>query len=355
MLIVEKAVERMIGDRRAAILSLIIDSYIKTGEPIGSKTLTALLPYRISSATIRNEMAYLSELGLLEQMHTSGGRIPSKASYRYYVDNLMVPKALSDYEKHYIMEKLSINAGDPERLLHDAAVLLAELTNCAAFFCTVKDELDSVQGVDLIPAGNGRAMLVMLTVGGKIRSSVCAIDCPIDNDFKTLFYYIMSEFFIGTALTDVNLGLIQSTVPVLGARVFDMLPVLTSLCSLCNEASESMIFLDGETNLLSHDELGSGAYKLLSFLAAKDRLKEIIAEYAKFGRETDLFIGDENYHYELKNTVTALGKFKYNDSQQAVLGIIGSTRIDYASVLPRVEYIMNTVKKFFRKGGMEFE
>lgn len=345
----------MIGERQAAILSIIIDSYIKTGEPIGSKTLVSLLPYRISSATIRNEMAYLSELGFLEQMHTSAGRIPSKASYRYYVNHLLSPSPLSDYEKDYILKNLSVNAGDPERLLHDAELLLAERTNCTAFFHTVKDELDSVQGVDLIPAGNGKAMLVMLTVGGKIKSSVCRLDCPADNDFKSLFYYIASEFFIGTPLTDINLGLIQSTVPVLGARVFDMLPVLTSLCSLCREASESTLVLEGETNLLAHEELGNSVYRLLSFLADKTKLSAYIEEYAKHGKDTELFIGDENYHYELKNTSTVFSKFIYNNSQIAVLGIIGSTRIDYASILPRVDYIMKTVKEFLQKGGVTFE
>ena len=323
-----KGGENMIGDRQAAILGLIIDSYIKTGEPIGSKALTEMLPYRISSATIRNEMAYLSELGLLEQMHTSGGRKPSKSSYRYYVDNILKRRELSDYEKGYIDERLSINAGDPERLLHDASVLLAELTKCMAFFCTVKDEADSVQGVDLIPA---------------------------DADFKKLFYSVVSDYFIGTALTDVNLALIQSTASALGARIFDMLPVLTSLCSLCREASESTLSLEGETNLLSHTELGSGVYRLLSFLTAKNQLKSLIAEVAKRGKERELFIGDENPHYELKNTVTAIGKFNYNNGQQAVLGIIGSTRIDYASVLPRVEYIMKSTERFLRRGGMEFE
>ena len=350
-----KGGENMIGDRQAAILGLIIDSYIKTGEPIGSKALTEMLPYRISSATIRNEMAYLSELGLLEQMHTSGGRKPSKSSYRYYVDNILKRRELSDYEKGYIDEKLSINAGDPERLLHDASVLLAELTKCMAFFCTVKDEADSVQGVDLIPAGNGKAMVVMLTVGGKIRSSVCKIACPADADFKKLFYSVVSDYFIGTALTDVNLALIQSTASALGAKIFDMLPVLTSLCSLCREASESTLSLEGETNLLSHTELGSGVYRLLSFLTAKNQLKSLIAEFAKRGKERELFIGDENPHYELKNTVTAIGKFNYNNGQQAVLGIIGSTRIDYASVLPRVEYIMKSTERFLRRGGMEFD
>ncbi len=345
----------MIGERRDAILSLIIDSYIKTGEPIGSKTLSELLPYRISSATIRNEMAYLSGLGFLEQMHTSGGRIPSKASYRYYVNNLMIPKPLSDFEKKYFLEKLSINAGDPERLLRDAAGLLSETTHCAAFFNTVKDELDSVQGVDLIPAGNGRAMIVMLTVGGKIKSSVCKADCLVDEEFKSLFYYIASEFFIGTPLTEINLSLIQSTAPVLGDKTFDMLPVLTSLCSICREASESTLVIDGETNLLSHEELGDEVYRLLSFLTEKKRLIDLLSQYAAQGKEIELLIGDENYIYEMKNTTSVLSKLNYNNSQTAILGIIGSVRIDYSFILPRVEYIMNTVKEFLQKGGITFE
>ena len=165
----------------------------------------------------------------------------------------------------------------------------------------------------------------------------------------------MSEYFIGTPLTEVNIGLIQSTVPVLGTRAFDMLPVLTSLCALCREASESTVFIEGETNLFSHEELGNGVYRLLSFLAAKDHLKQLMEAYSKFGKETELLIGDENHHYELKNTTTALAKFNYNNSQTAVLGIIGSTRIDYSSILPRVEYIMKTVKEFLQKGGVKFE
>ncbi|MGN0529671.1 MAG: heat-inducible transcriptional repressor HrcA [Eubacterium sp.] len=345
----------MIGERQAAILSLIIDSYIKTGEPIGSKTLANLLPYKISSATIRNEMAYLSELGLLEQMHTSGGRIPSKSSYRYYVNNLMVEKPIEALEKEKISEFLSINASDPQRLLKDAVSLLAEETNCTAFYCTVKDELDCIQGVEIIPAGSSKAMIVMLTVGGKIRSSVCRLNCPADEEFKALFYRTMADYFIGTPLSEVNLVLIQSTAPALKDRIFDMLPVLTSLCSLCKEAYEPALFIEGETNLLSHEELSGEVYKLLSFLADKEQFKRHLAQYAKYGKEFELLIGNENYHPLLKNTSTVLAKYNYNNSQSAVLGIIGSTRIDYSSILPRVEYIMKTVKKFLQEGGAQFE
>ncbi len=347
--------KRLIGERQAAILNLIIDSYIKTGEPIGSKTLAGLLPYSISSATIRNEMAKLSSLGFLEQMHTSGGRVPCKASYRYYVNNLMVPHQLSDYEKERLNDVLSVNANDPERLLKDASVLLADVTNCASFYCTVKDELDCVQGVDIIPAGNGKAMIVMLTVGGKIKSSLCKVNCPINNEFKQIFYKTMADFFVGTLLSDVNLSLIQSTVPYLQDKIFDMLPILTSIASLCKEASECAFVTEGETNLLSQPEFGSSVYRLLSFLADKEQLKILFSKYAKKGKEKELFIGDENYHVELKNTATAVAKFSYNNSQTAVLGIIGSVRIDYAQILPRVNYIMNTVKKYLQEGGVTFE
>ena len=114
----------MAGERTAAILGLVVDYYIKTGEPLGSKTWCEMLPYSISSATIRNEMALLTSMGYLEQRHTSGGRVPSKAAYRYYVDNLMQADKLSDYEKQRIAEILSTNASDHERLLTDAAKLL---------------------------------------------------------------------------------------------------------------------------------------------------------------------------------------------------------------------------------------
>ncbi len=345
----------MIGERRSTILGLIIDHYIKTGEPMGSKTLCLLLPYSISSATIRNEMAYLSDIGFLEQRHTSGGRIPTKASYRYYVDNLLKPKPVTPFEQQKINEILSVNASDPERLLADGARLLADVTGCASFYSTVKDPLDCIQGIDLIPAGNQRAMLVMLSVGGKIKSSVCKITRPIDDDFKRMFYLIINEYFIGTPLADVNLSLVQSTAPRLGTAVFDMLPVLTSLCSLCSEASQGSLEIYGETNLLSQDELSGDVYKLLSFLAQRSKLEQLLDRISKGTIPSALFLGDENPVYELRNTAMALGKLEFNESQKATLGIIGSLRIDYETVLPRVDYIINTVSQLLKEGGVRYE
>ena len=345
----------MIGERREAILEQIIDYYIKTGEPLGSKTLCSMLPYTISSATIRNEMAFLTSMGFLEQRHTSGGRVPTKKAYRYFVDNMINSEALSQFEMQKIDEVLSINASDPERLLSDACDLLSEVTGCAAFFSSVKDKYDCIQGIELIPAGNNKVMLVMLTLGGKIKSSVCTVNCIVDDEFKELFYKVAKERFIGTPLSDIDLSFIQSTVPMLGIRVFDMLPIFSSLCSLCAEAAKGTLSISGETKLLSQSELGQSVYNLLVFLAQKEKLEYLLTEFAKSKMNSALFIGDENPVYELRNTAMAVQKFTYNNNQTATLGIIGSLRINYRAVLPLVDYIMKTVSLYLKEGGIRYE
>ncbi len=345
----------MIGNRRSDILGLIVDHYIRTGEPMGSKTLCQLLPYSVSSATIRNEMAALTEMGFLQQRHTSGGRVPTNASYRYYVDHLVRANELTPYEKQRIDEILSVNASDPERLLADASKLLMRATGSASFYSIVKDKLDCLQGVDLIPAGNGKTIIVMLTVGGKIKSSVIQLDCVVDEEFRRLFYYVAKKFFVGTPLGDIDVSLIQSTAPMLKDRIFDMIPVLTSLCALCHEASQGTLVINGTNNLLSQAELGTGVYSLLTVLAEQKKLEELLTGFAKSNLDTALFIGEENPVYELKNTAMAVAKFRYYDDQMATLGVISSLRMDYESVLPRIDYITQSVAKLLKEGGVRYE
>lgn len=346
--------ENVKNDRSSLILGKIIEEYIRSGEPMGSKTLASLLPYTVSSATIRNEMARLGELGYLEQRHTSGGRIPSLTSYRYYVNNIMQPQKVTAREASHIYEALSVNASDPERLLADAARLCADVTGCAAFASAHSDRLDCVQGVEIIPAGSGKVMLIVLSTGGRIKSSLCRVQCAVDSAFTDAFYALCNRYFIGTPLEDVNLSLIQSTAQFLGAQIFEMLPILTALCALCREAARSALFIEGETNLLAHEELGPALAPILSFLADRESLKKQLADYAQRGSSMELFIGGENTCYALKKTVTMIASFSYGSAQRATLGVIGSTRIDYARIIPRVSFICETVGKLLKQGGVSY-
>ncbi|MCD7796707.1 MAG: heat-inducible transcriptional repressor HrcA [Clostridiales bacterium] len=342
----------MISDRRHTILNLIIEHYLATGEPIGSKAICQLLPYPVSSATVRNEMAYLSQLGYLEQRYTSGGRVPSKASYRYYVDSIMRENPVPEYDKQRIDETLSVYSGDPERLLNSASKLMSEYSNCASFCCMLEDTADCVRGVELIPAGGSRTMLVMVTAGSRIKSSLVNMTCPADDEFRALFYGVVNKFFIGARLVDITPAFIQSTAVYAQSRIFDLLPVLISLCSLCSEASQNTLTLEGETNLLSHEELGTGVYRLLSFLTEKQQLIRTISEFANSSKSREFFIGEENPLYEMKETATAVAKYTYPENQKAVIGIIGSMRIDYKNIIPKIRYIADTVDTLLSKGGM---
>ena len=134
-----------------------------------------------------------------------------------------------------------------------------------------------------------------------------------------------------------------------------MLPVLSSLCSLCAEASEGSLVISGETRLLSQSELGDSVYNLLLLLAQKDKLAAMLESFAKTTAKARLLIGDENPMYELRNTTMAIAKLQYNDMQTATIGIIGSTRIDYKRILPIVDYIINAVSQLLLEGGARYE
>ena len=145
------------------------------------------------------------------------------------------------------------------------------------------------------------------------------------------------------------------TAPVLRDRMFDMIPALSSLCSLCREASRGTLKIVGQNKLLSQEEFGDGVYGILTFLAEKKKLDEMLTNFAKSNLNNILFIGDENPVYELKSTTMSVSKFKYYDDQLATLGIIGSLRIDYDSILPRIDYITKTCSKLLREGGVHYE
>ena len=215
-----------LGARKLKILQAVIEAYIQTGEPVGSKALCELLDVSVSSATIRNEMASLSELGLLEQPHTSAGRIPTQFGYRLYINELMRPKPLSDEEMRYIDGYLSEYADDPDLLLEKAAEMLAEMTKYAAISTTPTNRDATIQRIQLVQTGPHTAMLVLTTSTGAVKSKLFRTNYLLNSDILRMFSNVLNEKMGSVHLLNVTPDFIKSTAFSIGELSLMMAPCL---------------------------------------------------------------------------------------------------------------------------------
>lgn len=329
-----------LGKRKEMILESIVEQFIKNGEPIGSKMLMNTLPISVSSATIRNEMSELAELGLLEQPHTSAGRIPSQAGYRYYIDNLMNKNELSQEEKTSLKYELEKAAGDPDKLLDKAGEMLARITNCAALATTPTDECATVKRIEIVPVGTKLAMIVLMTSTGIIKNGICRTDIEITTEMIDNFYSIVSECFIGKPVSDIGTVMIQTLVASLGSNALAMSPMFVVLADIASQAVSAQIHLEGEQNLLHHRELTDNIFETLAFLDEEEKLERAVSK-AKGG--LSITIGKENMFRQLENTSMIVARYNIQGRDGGAIGIIGPTRLDYAKLIPSVEYLTTLV------------
>ena len=331
-----------LGKRKEMILSAIVEQYIKSGEPIGSKFLMDALPISVSSATIRNEMSELHEMGLLEQPHTSAGRIPSQAGYRYYIDNLMNRAELSENERDLIRNELERSMGSPDKLLEKAGEMLAKLTGCAAIATTPTDEEAVIKHIEIMPVDTRIAMIVMMTSSGIIKNGICKVETELTKDMVQCFYDIVNECFIGRPVSDVGTVMIQTLVASLGSNALAMSPLFVVLADIANQALQAEIRLEGEQNLLHHREFGNNAYEMMQFFDEKDKLERALSNSKN---PLEVIIGKENMYRQLENTSMIVARYNIQGKDGGAIGIIGPTRLDYAKLIPSVEYLTEIVGK----------
>ena len=331
-----------LGKRKELILSAVVEQYIKTGEPVGSKVLMSSLPIQVSAATIRNEMSELAEMGLLDQPHTSAGRVPSQAGYRYYIDNLMNKTELTEDEKYSLRLELERSAGDPDKLLGKAGQMLARITGCAAVSTSPADSGATVKRIEIVPVGTRLAMIVMLTSTGIIKNGVCRTDTEITPDMIDNFYRIVGETFIGKPVSDIGTVMIQTLVASLGSNALSMSPLFVVLSDIASQAISAEIHLQGEENLLHHRELGDNIYETLRFLDEEEKLERAVSS----GKNAlSVMIGKENMYRQLENTSMIVARYNIQGHDGGAIGIIGPTRLDYAQLIPSIVYLSEIVGK----------
>ncbi|MEG2173883.1 MAG: heat-inducible transcriptional repressor HrcA [Oscillospiraceae bacterium] len=328
--------------RKMLILSVVVERYIQSGEPVGSKYVAQIMNNSVSSATIRNDMAALEEAGLLEQPHASAGRIPTHHGYRIYIDQLMHAQPLTMRERAEIDALFNVRNADPDQLLEDAATSLAGLTRLATISTTMIPTTVTVRRIEIIPAGPRTVVILLIVSSGVIKNKVCRVDFDVNDAIVDFFVKFVNSRLQGHSLDEITSSYISAVNVSLGeyARVF--VPVLASVYELVREINNGQYFTKGTTNLLEYEELSSMAYDLLSFIEKRHEMLRLVLQNEN---PTSVMIGREAAAVELADSSVLIARYHIGDSAVGAIGVIGPVRMDYARLLPHLEYFAQTLGK----------
>lgn len=327
----EKLLE--IDERKMQVLSAVVDEYIKTGEPVGSKVVLQQLSMKVSSATVRNDMAALEQAGFLEQPHTSAGRVPTYLGYRFYIENLMAVTPLSNEEKKLIDEKLRNNDYTADSIVENAVNVLSELTELTVVSKNTLPQFSMITHVEIIPAGRRLYALLIITSGGTIKNKICRIEFDITNEQLDYFGEFISENLTGLNLEQLTPQMLENLATALGGYMMTLSPLLNALYSLSEEMTQVDIHLQGEQKLITS---GANANEVVDFIAKKNELDLLLS--SAFDGISVVF-GKENDSFTITNSSMILSPYSLNNETLGSLGVIGPIRLDYSKVFSHIDYV----------------
>lgn len=328
-------------DKRASdILSAVVDEYIRTGEPIGSKVLCEKYEFGVSSATIRNTMAALEQDGYLAHPHTSAGRVPTYKGFRYYVENLMRPEPVDPELISEIDTMLDSNAMSDEDIVHSASTALAEITKCATVATNHSSKFSVITKVDVIPTGKRMYVLLMITSNGSIKNKVCRMEYDLTNDQMAHFTQFLNDNLSGINLENMSEEYIQNLAVALEGYMLAMSPLLHAVVELSEEMMRDNVEVKGEANLLSCGDFPM--QEVVEFIQHKSELSSIL-DNAFSG--INIKFGSEDGTFAISNGAMVSVSYYKDGKQAGTLGVVGPMRLDYRKVIPYVEYLSEKVTR----------
>ena len=323
--------------RKKAILAEIVKAHIQTGEPIGSKILSQRLPSSPSTATLRNEMSELCEMGYLEQPHTSAGRLPTSKAYRLYVSELMGKQDLSSEGKEIIDTMLSAVRPDPESLGSSAAEILSTLTGLPAISASGAQAGVCIRKVSLLPMGRSAAVVFVIT-DGRTRSRLVRIGAPFTPELIIRFENIVQSKICGKEASLLDKAYLQAIAISAGFDALALAPLLSCVFDMAKELRATKVDMEGEANLFSICPTDSDAKKMLEILRTGDAVHNILS---KVTTPVGVVFGDDTDFFELAPTGMVVAS--YGDNKLGRIAVIGPTRMAYDHIVPSVEYLAGRV------------
>jgi heat-inducible transcriptional repressor len=329
-----------VNNRQNELLRLIVETYIKTVKPVGSKSLVKKL--KCSSATIRNDMAYLESLGYLEKTHTSSGRIPSEAGYKYYVDNLMKTKEIADNE----LNKLQTILNNKNLVVSDAIIkcmeIISDITNYTTVVLGKESSSNTLKKISIVPIDDKKVVAVVITNTGHVENKQSIIPDNISIEEIVKACEIINNSLVGTKLSEINTKLEYEIKPVIADKINQYESVMKFFHDAFNDftVNNSDIFFGGKTNILKQPEYDEPD-KIKGIISKLENV-ELVKRIETDDKKINIFIGEEN---EFDPNVTIV-KTSYNfNGEEGTIAIIGPKRMEYDKVVSLLNYLKNYIER----------
>ena len=338
-----------LSERKKKVLRSVVDLYIRTAEPVGSKAITELPDMKYSSATIRNEMAELTTMGYLEQPHTSAGRVPSAAGYRLYVDELMLDYRLSMDETKSINAAIEEKMQRVDKLVEKVAKLVSQATNLPAISAASRPAGATVQHFDLLQAGSGSFILVLMLSDDQVVNKLIKLPLRVEETDLKLLSAVLNAAMTELPLENFTEELLDKVMRSAGAAA-TLVPVIVDFTTetLKNNASTNMA-VAGRSRLLGLPEFQDVAKAQRVMESIDEETLSALPAVMSNANGTKVIVGPENVADELKNTSVVMTKFDIGDGMQGMIGVVGPQRMDYAQVTARLSYFAESLSKVFAK------
>ena len=354
-----------LDDRKVKILKAVIQNYLDTGEPVGSRTISKLTDLQLSSATIRNEMADLEELGYIVQPHTSAGRIPTDKGYRLYVDDLMAQKEeeislreqqVGDKEKELdsMKDALSEKVDRVEELLQNVAKVLANNTNYATMITTPKVTGNKLRFVQLSQLEPNKLLAVIVMEGNLIRNKVITISEDISPENLLKLNLLLNTTLTGLTLQEMHLGLISKMESQAGEHMGIVKEVLDAIVETISKADDLKIYTSGATNIFKYPELSDkqSAQEIISAFEEKQEFKDLFTadkENGNPGTGIQVYIGNESPMQGMKDCSVVTATYDLGKGIRGTVGIVGPKRMDYEKVVDNLRTLKVQLDDIFKK------
>jgi heat-inducible transcriptional repressor len=338
-----------LSQRKKQILKVVVENYIATAEAIGSKAIVGKLPGKISSATVRNELAELSEMGYLEQPHTSAGRIPSAKGYRLYVNELMEHRPLSKEETDAINESLGGKMSQVDQVIAKAGQMVSRFVGYPAYAVADHRNATSVRRFELIAVDEGSFIAVVMLSDSRVKSQLMPLQLPIEAETLPELSHLLNTHFTGIGAEDMNSHLMNLSDQVSGQWFLLLNQVVSYAGELLQEAAHQEVFTNGASQLLNFPEYRdlNKVQDLMSFMVDN---KEDLPVPTTDGAPVQILIGPENVNKALQESSVVVASYDIGDNMRGLVGVVGPTRMDYATVAARLSYFAESLSRMFGKG-----